>query len=364
MGTDETKVSIIIPVYNAEKYIRRCIDSVIKQTYQNIEIICIDDGSTDESGKILDEYAAKDARVRVIHKANGGVSSARNVGLKQCGGGYITFIDSDDYVDAEYIETLMGEIEENDAIASNIRREYASGETKRLHLTKEKECVYNGNHEIRKGYMDHELRRAFYFPHGKIYKRAAVGELEFNETLEKSEDILFNLQFLQRANKIKTIEYAGYVYYDNEESITHRTITRYSPLLEHSYRTERELEKQEKRRWGYSEARLKEEERDEIPTRCWNEMANLFKAGNPYNFRERKDKLKEILNCEEFREVIGNQRRRELSLGGRLSKICLGIRIPILAYGIIKIVLFAQKQFLNLFGTRKMKKVIKKFVKR
>ena len=99
-------VSIIIPVYNVEKYLAECIESVLKQTYQNIEILLIDDGSPDNSGKICDEYEEKDSRVRVIHKENGGVSSARNVGLEQANGEYITFIDSDDFVSESYIEEL------------------------------------------------------------------------------------------------------------------------------------------------------------------------------------------------------------------------------------------------------------------
>ena len=84
---ENEKVSIIIPVYNVSAYLRECLDSVINQTYQNIEIICIDDGSTDDSGKICDEYAEKDSRISVIHKENGGISSARNAGLNMTGGG-------------------------------------------------------------------------------------------------------------------------------------------------------------------------------------------------------------------------------------------------------------------------------------
>ena len=99
-------ISVIVPVYNAEMYLHRCIDSVLAQTYQNFELLLIDDGSKDSSGTICDEYAAKDARVRVFHKEIGGVSSARNVGLDHAQDEWITFVDSDDYIEEkEYVYT-------------------------------------------------------------------------------------------------------------------------------------------------------------------------------------------------------------------------------------------------------------------
>ena len=100
-------VSIIVPVYNAEKYLRRCLDSIINQTYQNLEIILVDDGSKDASGKICDEYAIKDSRIRVIHKDNGGVASARQFGLENATGEYVIHADPDDWVEPTWIEELL-----------------------------------------------------------------------------------------------------------------------------------------------------------------------------------------------------------------------------------------------------------------
>ena len=100
-------VSVIIPVYNVEKYLERCVDSVLAQTYTNLEIILIDDGSTDTSGKICDEYAQKDARIRVLHKKNTGIADTRNIGLDISKGEYIAFVDSDDFVASIFIEVAM-----------------------------------------------------------------------------------------------------------------------------------------------------------------------------------------------------------------------------------------------------------------
>jgi glycosyltransferase involved in cell wall biosynthesis len=107
------KISIIVPIYNVEKYLRECIESIISQTYKNLEIILIDDGSPDNCGKICDEYARKDDRIKVIHKENGGVSDARNCGLDNATGKYLAFVDPDDYVDNTYIEKLYNAIKEN-----------------------------------------------------------------------------------------------------------------------------------------------------------------------------------------------------------------------------------------------------------
>lgn len=110
---NEVTVSVVIPVYNVEKYLRECVDSVLRQTYSSYEIILVDDGSTDSSGSICDEYAAKDSRISVVHKANGGLSSARNAGLEKAEGKYVYFLDSDDYIIEDAIKALT-EKAEND----------------------------------------------------------------------------------------------------------------------------------------------------------------------------------------------------------------------------------------------------------
>ena len=100
------KISVIVPVYKVEEYLHRCIDSILSQSFTDFELILVDDGSPDNCGKICDEYAQKDSRVRVFHKPNGGVSSARNLGLDNANGEWIAFIDSDDYVDVDYLAEL------------------------------------------------------------------------------------------------------------------------------------------------------------------------------------------------------------------------------------------------------------------
>ena len=108
-------ISIIVPVYNIENYLDKCIESIVHQTYKNLEILLIDDGSTDHSGKKCDEWAKKDKRIRVIHKKNGGVSSARNIGLEKAKGEYIGFVDGDDFVNKKMYEEMHRQMKKNNA---------------------------------------------------------------------------------------------------------------------------------------------------------------------------------------------------------------------------------------------------------
>lgn len=112
---EKTKISVIVPVYKVEPYLRKCLDSIVSQTYQNLEIILVDDGSPDNCGAICDEYAAKDKRIRVIQKANGGVASARNTGLDMVTGDYIGWVDSDDWVEPKMFETMLAAAKTHDA---------------------------------------------------------------------------------------------------------------------------------------------------------------------------------------------------------------------------------------------------------
>ena len=119
-------LSVIIPVYNVEPYLEKCLDSVLKQTYKDMEILIIDDGSTDRSGAISDEYAAKDSRIRVFHTENRGLSAARNLGLDNAVGGYIGFVDSDDWIEPDMYEVLLKKAEETgaDIVECGVFKEY------------------------------------------------------------------------------------------------------------------------------------------------------------------------------------------------------------------------------------------------
>ena len=184
---ENIKVSIVVPIYNVERYIEKCIDSIICQTYKNIEIILVNDGSTDESEKIILKKIVADERIKYVNKKNGGLSSARNAGIKEATGKYICFIDSDDWIDKKYVETLVSAAEKNDSeiVICNIRHVFEDGTIKEKTEQIEKNEIINSREAIRqlflgKKYRCHAVNKLcrtslykdnnIFFPEGKIYE--------------------------------------------------------------------------------------------------------------------------------------------------------------------------------------------------
>lgn len=199
------KVSIIIPVYNAEKSIRRCVDSVLRQCFTDFELLLIDDGSKDNSGIICDEYKKKDSRIKVFHKENGGVSTARNLGIEKSTGEWITFIDADDWVEPRFLNDV-GNLTNN-----NIDWVFAEWRTvwDRVHLNEINE--YEGKYlfESKKDIDEMWNRMAnldiFRCPWGKFFKLSVIrkNKLHFDQELRYGEDTVFNYEYLALSNCIK-----------------------------------------------------------------------------------------------------------------------------------------------------------------
>lgn len=118
----QEKISIIVPVYNVENYLERCVESILKQTYTNFELLLINDGSTDKSGELCDQLVSKNGNIKVFHLENAGVSNARNVGIQNSTGEWITFVDSDDFITNDYLETLISAVDGDDSIGFSIGR--------------------------------------------------------------------------------------------------------------------------------------------------------------------------------------------------------------------------------------------------
>lgn len=226
------KISVVIPVYNVEKYIRQCLESVINQTYKNLEIIVVNDGTKDNSIKIVEEYL-KDKRIKIINKENGGLSSARNKGLESVTGDYIHFLDSDDWIELTLYEKLVENIENEEIIIFN----HAEFDEKTSKIKNKKKI---------------KLRKEFYFekkgsrilgniPNGcwlKLYNSNYLkkNEFYFNEKLRLYEDFLWDIETLNLAEKVKLLDIVGYNYrlnrkdslvnskYDSEQIKTYKKI--------------------------------------------------------------------------------------------------------------------------------------------
>lgn len=207
-------VSVIIPVYKAEKFLRRCLDSLIAQTFIDWQAICIDDGSPDRSPAILDEYAARDTRIKVIHRANAGVSSARNLGIENADGEYIHFLDADDWIDPEYYQAMVTVA--NDSGADMVVSGFVSDNKYTKHI------VYK-NVRLVRGMLD-KLRLTYALTDSYVwrylFKTDFVREknLVFDTNLIAQEDTLFVLNAIAQAGMVVSVPWVNYHYMFNENS--------------------------------------------------------------------------------------------------------------------------------------------------
>ena len=212
----KTLISIIVPIYKVEKYLRQCLDSIQNQTYQNFECLLINDGSPDNSADICREYVSKDARFRYFEKENGGVSSARNLGIKCSGGAYITFIDADDWVDSDYLEVLYNAlIDENaDISVSTYKSFHMADDCWYLHSFQRgyEKRVFT-NQELIDEFIDLDtFDYSYRFVCGKLVCKYLLDKIAFNCMTTLGEDMEFWLKLYLISNKIVYVNRDSYVY--------------------------------------------------------------------------------------------------------------------------------------------------------
>lgn len=208
------QISIVVPIYKVEAFLDRCVASLVNQTYQNLEIILVDDGSPDRCGQICDEWAKKDARIRVIHKENGGLSDARNAGIGIATGKYIAFIDSDDWVSKLYIEKLyqIMQLENGDIAECEIVR--TAGEEPVIEKKEAHRCYtpVNALEELIRDGVFHQ------YVWNKLYRRSVLEGILF-EKGKTNEDEFWTYQVFGRAKKIVKLDIPLYYYYQRPDSI-------------------------------------------------------------------------------------------------------------------------------------------------
>lgn len=211
------KISVIVPVYNVEKYLCSCIDSILAQTFTDFELLLIDDGSRDKSGEICDEYANKDCRVKVFHKENGGVSSARNLGIDESKGEYLFFVDSDDIISSFYIEMFVNYIKKNDSVCvvckytnrlSLLKNQIDSIKTKEMTSSEFLDEIW-----ISEGKLDGYLWN-------KMFKRKILIDLNirFDEKVSIWEDMLFVVEYFVNISTVVFVDAVLYYYRDTMNS--------------------------------------------------------------------------------------------------------------------------------------------------
>lgn len=221
------KISVIVPVYQEEKYLKRCIDSLINQTYPHLEIILVNDGSTDGSGQICDEYAEKYPQIQVVHQENQGVSSARNTGLNRAAGDYIGFVDGDDWVAQDMYQHLYGILKDSNSQLSicrevrirNQRAENPSSEPASFHL-------YKGNRGLSIFFKERN-----FFVWNKLYCRTLLEGLSFRKRDTMYEDIYFTYQVMGRARGIMLSTAQKYYYNQDSPGIMRRPLQKEDFIL-------------------------------------------------------------------------------------------------------------------------------------
>ncbi len=218
----EPTVSIIVPVYKVEAYLDRCIHSILNQTFENFEMILVDDGSSDNCPRMCDKWAEKDSRIKVIHKENGGLSSARNAGLDIASGKYISFVDSDDWLYPNCIEELVkrAKLTDADIVESGYCRIYDNGK-KRIITEKEKELDQKNAYARM---FRSRGERVNYYAWGRVYKKNIIKTYRFPEGMQ-FEDLHFNYYVMKNVHKYVVISSPLYYYFMNQSGITRGGLT-------------------------------------------------------------------------------------------------------------------------------------------
>lgn len=219
MNANSRLVTLIVPVYNVEKYLDKCINSILVQTYQNIEIILINDGSTDDSPAICDKFARKDSRVHVVHKSNGGVSSARNQGLNVARGDYVMFIDSDDWIEKDMVESMLNVAEDNNAqmVLCDINWIDSNEEiSTEVHSYFENDTV-----DVLEG---KDIYYKFFLKStqmcDKLWNKHTINGIRFNEDVAYGEDVKFILETIVNAERVAMLPEKKYNYrYSREGNV-------------------------------------------------------------------------------------------------------------------------------------------------
>lgn len=289
------KISIIIPTYNNAKYLVRCIDSILNQTYKNIEIIIVDDGSTDNTKDILKKYDYKS--INYIYQKNRGVSSARNKGLQNSSGEYIMFLDSDDFYDCNYCKKMLKALinSDSDICISGMKYKYPNFEILKEYY--KSDCLFSDKNII--NFYDENINNyLLYSACTKIYKRDLLKNVWFDENMKIGEDYIFNLQYLKRCKKIYYISNNYYNYVSNTESAT-ATLKKFNNILtiekelEFMYRVEELLTE-----IGVYKKTIKKHKKKSFTNSYHNVCKNIFSIDSPYSKKEKKQIISKLFNSE------------------------------------------------------------------
>ena len=332
-------ISVIVPAYNVNQFIEKCVYSILQQTYNNFELIIVNDGSTDGTADTLNRLASEDNRIIVVHQTNQGVSVARNKGIKICNGDYVCFIDSDDYISEDYLEVMTSNLNDCDCVACGYTIVNNDGEII-SHPFTISELYLNDRDSLTNNYMYNTVfRQMFFAPFSKLYKASIIKTIEFDSELVSAEDIVFNLQFLSKSNSVHVVNYEGYHYKKTNSSVTVKSTNNYSPRSEHSFSLISDKIDSARREFGVSDEWIRNNHRISSPMKYFLELTNLYCQGTPYSYSESVKKIKEINSDKAFINDIKSVSYCKLTKAGKIAFICAYIKEPFIISLVIKIVM-------------------------
>lgn len=325
-------ISIIIPIFNGEKYLERCLDSVLSQTYTNLEILLIDDGSTDSSYAICKKYSEADPRISYFYDNNHGVSHARNLGINMANGQYIAFIDCDDYIDKNYIELLYKNMMQQhaDLITCGYKQVYHNRIT--TFNDDGKIIIYDGKEFVQELL---NVQNGYGFVHTKLIKRSSIKDIRFSEELKVGEDALFNIMLCKNLHKIVVFHKALYYYFHNEDSAVHKFDKNYVKKYLKSMKCMRQYICQEENSFSNIET-LNNYIAYHVLLICVNYCFH------PYNKNGGRKLIKEVCAISLFNKAIKEATYDRLSMTRKISLFTLKHHL----YGITSLICYIrQKQF-------------------
>lgn len=293
-NTKEPLVSVIVPVYNVEQYLEQCIKSIVNQTYHNLEIILVNDGSTDGSGTICEQYRKKDHRIQVIHQENRGLSGARNAGMDVFSGEYIMFIDSDDFVDHEIVEVMLREALENKldiVLCGTVLCDQSGNKMSSSAIARSE--IYTED-------LFHPFFRSDYYSvsaWGKLYHRDMVKGIYFPDR-KYHEDMFVAHRFLSRAKRVMIMDKAYYWYRQVQGSITHRSFQ-----IKHLDAIEACVERSNFIK--EIESKWSDESNAALVYTCCKCLERMFQAS--YYDREREQKIQRLVR-QHVKQLVQNDR--------------------------------------------------------
>ena len=316
----EDLVTIIVPVYNTEKYVEKCLESIVNQTYQKLEVILVDDGSTDKSKEICIRYKEKDDRIKLIEQKHGGVGKARNTALENVKGKYVYFLDSDDYLENDCIEKLLAKLKEtnSDIVICGYNRVY--NEKIEKFIVQKNETL--NNLELLKRIL--EVQGGFGYCCGKLWKIETIKDIKFNTDLKIAEDALFCMETCKNMEKIYIMNEALYNYKFNENSAVRKYDENFVDDILKSMKVAK----------NYLEKEYKGNEK--IINKLNNYIAYhillitvnyCFNDKNGLNFIEQIERLKTICNIEEFKIAIKKSDYEGLSITRKITLFTLKYKL-------------------------------------